>query len=210
MNFGNLFDMDNIVWKYLGRLWDAMWLTILWLLCSLPIITIGASSTAVCYVALKIMKDEEGGITKQFFSAFKQNFKQATLIWLGALFAAVILAVNLWFYYHMSTTFGKIFLIVLIVLTYVYLMILHYIFFVLARFSNSIKKLLIMAFVFAMKNFGWTLFMITATVCMIAVGIFGLAPLLFVSVGVLALLGSWIMNPIFDKYIEENHLKVEE
>lgn len=209
MNFGKLFDMDNIVWKYLGRLWDAMWLTILWVFCSLPIVTIGAASTAVCYVALKIMKDEEGGITKQFFSSFKQNFKQATLIWLGTLLVAVVLAVNLWFYYQIETTFAKVFFIVLIVFAYVFLMIVHYIFSVLARFSNSIKNLLIMAFVFAMKNFGWTLFLITATICMFAIGIFGFAPLLVLSVGALALMDAWVLNPVFDKYIEENKLNVE-
>lgn len=207
MNFGKLFDMENPVWKYLGRVWDAIWLTVLWLVCSIPIVTIGASSTAVSYVALKIMKDEEGSITNQFFHSFKQNFKQATAVWLVALLLAIVLVVNFWFYYQMNNAFSKVFMIVLMVITYVFLMVVHYIFPVLARFDNSIKNLLIVAFVLAMKNFGWTLFMIVATLCVFAIGIFVFAPLLVGSIGLLAFLDAWILNHVFDKYIEENQLE---
>lgn len=207
MNFGKLFDMDNPVWKWLGRIWDAIWLTILWALCSLPIITIGASSTAVSYVALKVMKDEGGGITKQFFHSFKQNFKQATIIWLGALLLTVVLVVNFWFYNQMNNAFSKMFMIVLIVLAVVFVMVMHYIFAVLARFDNNIKNLLIMAFVMALKNVNWTVLMVVATICMFVVGIFIMAPLLVASIGLLAFLNAWILNHFFDKYIEENQLK---
>ena len=154
MSFGNLFSMDNPVWNALGKIWDAAWLTILWLIGALPIITIGASTIAVCYVAQKMMKNEEGSVTKQFFASYKQNLKQSLLIWGILLLTAVILGVNLWFYHYADTAFGKSFMIILIVFTYVFLMILHYIFSVTARFSNSVKNLFILAFLFAMKNFG--------------------------------------------------------
>lgn len=206
MNFGKLFDMDNPVWKYLGKIWDAIWLTILWLVCSLPIITIGASSTAVSYVALKVMKDEEGSLTKQFFLSFKKNFKQATIIWLVALLFTMVLAVNFWFYYQLDNTFSKVFMIVLIVLSAVFAMVMHYIFPVLAKFDNSTKNLLIMAFVMALKNVNWTVFMVVATICVFAIGIFAFAPLLVGSIGLLAFIDAWILNHFFDKYIEENQL----
>lgn len=207
MNFGKLFDIENPVWRYLGKIWDAIWLTVLWVVCSLPVITIGAASTAVSYVALKVMKDEEGGLTKQFFHSFKQNFKQATVIWLGALLLTIILAVNFWFYYQMNNTFSKVFMIVLIVISVVFAMVMHYIFPVLAKFDNSTKNLLIMAFVMALKNVNWTVFMVVATVCVFVVGIFVFAPLLVGSIGVLAFIDAWILNHFFDKYIEENQLE---
>ena len=207
MNFGKLFDMDNPVWKYLGRIWDAIWLTILWLVCSLPIITIGASSTAASYVALKVMKDEEGSLTKQFFYSFKQNFKQATIIWLVALLFTIVLGVNFWFYYQLNNAFSKVFMIVLIVLSVVFTMVLHYIFPVLAKFDNSTKNLLIMSFVMALENINWTVFMVVATICVFVIGIFVFAPLLVGSIGLLAFIDAWILNHFFDKYIEENQLE---
>lgn len=207
MNFGKLFDMDNPVWKYLGKIWDAIWLTILWLVCSLPVITIGASSTAASYVALKVMKDEEGSLTKQFFYSFKQNFKQATIIWLVALLFTIVLGVNFWFYYQLNNAFSKVFMIVLIVLSVVFTMVLHYIFPVLAKFDNSTKNLLIMAFVMALENINWTVFMVVATICVFVIGIFVFAPLLVGSIGLLAFIDAWILNHFFDKYIEENQLE---
>lgn len=199
--------MDNPVWKYLGRVWDAIWLTMLWIVFSLPIVTIGASTTALFYVAQKIVKDEEGTIIKQFWETFKTNFKQATVIWLILAAAGVVLGVNLWFYYQSDTSFAKMFLIVLIVFTYVYLMVAHYIFAVLARFDNSVKNLFALAFLLAMKNFGWTLLIITITVCVLAIGIFVFAGLLIAGAGLIALVDSWILGHIFDQYIVENHLE---
>jgi len=207
MNFGKLFDIENPVWRYLGKIWDAIWLTILWVVCSLPVITIGAASTAVSYVALKVMKDEEGGLTKQFFHSFKQNFKQATVIWLVALLLTIVLAVNFWFYYQMNNTFSKVFMIVLIILSVVFAMVMHYIFSVLAKFDNSTKNLLIMAFVMALKNVNWTVFMVVATICVFVIGVFVFAPLLVGSIGLLSLIDAWILNHFFDKYIEENQLE---
>ena len=57
-------------------------LNVLWLVCCLPIFTIGASTTALYYTSFKIAKDEGSYITTMFFRSFKQNFKQATIIWL--------------------------------------------------------------------------------------------------------------------------------
>lgn len=207
MNFGNLFSMDNPVWKYLGRIWDAVWLTILWAVFSLPVITIGASTTGLMYVALKIMKDEEGNVTRQFVDTFKLNFKQATSVWLILALIGVVLGVNLWFYYQVDNSFGKTFFIVLLVFTYVFLMVLHYIFAVLARFDNSVRTLFALSFLMSVKNFGWTLLMITVTVCIFAVGIFAFAPLLAAGAGIIALADAWILNHIFDAYIAEHDMK---
>ena len=209
MNFKGMFSIDNPVWKYLGRIFDAVWLTILWTLCSLPIITIGASTTALFYVASKIVKDEEGTVTKQFFASFRTNFKQATLIWLILAVVGTVLGVNLWFYSQVNNSFGRTFLIVLLVFTYVFLMVFHYIFAVLARFENSVKNLLILAFLMSMKNFGWTLLMITITACIAAVSVFVFAGLLIGAVGLAALLDAWILNPVFEKYIKEQRLTIQ-
>lgn len=65
----------------------------LWLLCSLPIFTIGASSVALYDIVRKVLKDKEGPISQTFFKSFRANFKQATGLWL------IVLAITLVFLY---------------------------------------------------------------------------------------------------------------
>ena len=69
-------------------------LNVLWLICCLPIVTIGASTTALYYTSFKIAKDEGSFITTMFFRSFKQNFKQATVIWLIMLAAGLIIGAD--------------------------------------------------------------------------------------------------------------------
>lgn len=69
-------------------------LNILWLVCCLPIVTIGASTTALYYTSFKIAKDEGSYITTMFFRSFKQNFKQATIIWLIMMAAGLIIGAD--------------------------------------------------------------------------------------------------------------------
>jgi len=47
---------------------------------SIPVITMGASITAMFYVGMKLVRDEEGYVFKGFIKSFKQNFKQGFLI----------------------------------------------------------------------------------------------------------------------------------
>lgn len=69
-------------------------LNILWLVCCLPIVTIGASTTALYYTSFKIAKDEGSYITTMFFRSFRQNFKQATVIWLIMLVTGLVIAAD--------------------------------------------------------------------------------------------------------------------
>ena len=80
--FQGLFNYDNPVWRYIGKFGDLILLNVLWIVCSIPIFTIGASTTAVYYVTLKLVRDEDGYTFRSYFRSFKENFKQATAIWL--------------------------------------------------------------------------------------------------------------------------------
>lgn len=77
-----LFSVDGAFYQFMCKMFDVLKLSVLWILCSLPIITVGASTVAAMYVALKMVDDEEGYIVKQFFKGFKDNWKKATLLWL--------------------------------------------------------------------------------------------------------------------------------
>lgn len=77
---GGLFNPDGAFARYGAKLWDMMWLNILTVISSLPVFTAGAAMTAMHYVLLKIFRNEEGAITSTFFKAFRENFRQSTVI----------------------------------------------------------------------------------------------------------------------------------
>ncbi|HPF29696.1 MAG TPA: YesL family protein [Lachnospiraceae bacterium] len=142
----NIFSTDSKFYTIPAKIVDVLWLSILWIVCSIPIITIGASSCAMFYVTLKMCRDEEGGVTKHFFKAFKANFKQGTILWLIMLVVGIILGVNLVVCRQNETTFGIVLFMITTVLILWYLMELLYLFPVVARFENTVKRQLVFAF----------------------------------------------------------------
>lgn len=76
-----LFGYDNPVWRFMGRVADVFFLTVLWAVCSLPVITIGASTSALYYVTLKMVKNREEYLLQSFWKAFKNNFAQSVIVW---------------------------------------------------------------------------------------------------------------------------------
>ena len=95
---GNIFNSDSGFSKFMNRIADLFILNILWIFCSIPIITIGATTTALYSVNLKFIDNEEGNLIKTFFKSFKENFKRSTIIWLSILAVSIILGVNLVFW----------------------------------------------------------------------------------------------------------------
>lgn len=77
---GKLFNLDSPILKVLGTLADMCLLNIMTLLGCLPIVTMGASLTAMHYVMLKMVRNEEGYVWKDFWKSFKENFRQGTCI----------------------------------------------------------------------------------------------------------------------------------
>ena len=68
--------------EVLSGLIDLIFSGLLWLVCSLPVVTIGASSTALYYTVMKCVRHNRGRVAPTFFHGFRSNFRQATLIWL--------------------------------------------------------------------------------------------------------------------------------
>ena len=90
----DLCNTDKPLVAVLTKLTYGAYLNILWLVCSLPIVTIGASTTALFYVTLKMAEDRDDGLTRMFFKAFRENFKPATKLWLILLAVGCFLAVD--------------------------------------------------------------------------------------------------------------------
>ena len=89
---GSFFEEGSPFIRFLNRMADLLILNLLTLLMCLPVVTAGASLTAMHYVLLKLVRDHEGYIVKSFFRSFKRNFLQATALWLilGVMWALMI------------------------------------------------------------------------------------------------------------------------
>ena len=91
--FDDLFSMEGKYARVMNWLWDVIVLSLLWLLCCLPIVTIGASSTAAYYAASKVMRHKTGKVIPEFFSSFRTNLRQGIFLTviLGILYVFVLL-----------------------------------------------------------------------------------------------------------------------
>lgn len=159
-----LFNIDSPVMQTLSKIADLMLLNIVFLICCLPIVTIGAALTGLNYVTLKMAEKEEGYIIKGFFKSFRQNFFQSTVMWIIMLVIAVVLGLD---FYIISEATGTIFTVIRITLAItvvLYLMVFTYLFSTLARFYNSIKNTFRNALLMSIADFPKTLLMMVLMV----------------------------------------------
>ena len=96
----NLLNEDNVVHVFLNKLGDIVIANLLFILCSIPVITIGPALTALYHCMMRTVKGNNNGTTRTFFRAFKENFKQSLIVWLLILVAGIILVLNLRFLLH--------------------------------------------------------------------------------------------------------------
>lgn len=135
------FSVNSKLYRFIQRFYDILKLNLLWLLFSLPIITIGASTVAAYTVTLKMIEEEEGYIFTQFIKGFKENFKQGIPLGLLALAVPYFVYLNLEFF---EKTPGNpiAFLFAAFFVGGFGLFYLTYAFPVCARYQNSFIKLL--------------------------------------------------------------------
>ena len=139
---------DSKMMSFLSRIFDLIILNILFVLCSLPVITIGSSLTALYSVTLKMVRNEESYIFRSFFKSFKENFRQTISIWIPTLYRArSTLLMGLFLYtdfriLKLPSASGLRFLYIpLIVLTIFLACVLLYSFAISAYFKCSIKQI---------------------------------------------------------------------
>jgi len=81
----SLFDPENSFWSFLTRIYNLAFAGFLWFLTSLPLFTIGASTTALYSYAFSVTEQRDGYVGRTFFASFRKNFVKATVLWLGML-----------------------------------------------------------------------------------------------------------------------------
>ena len=94
---GGFFSLDSKFMQVMSRVADLIILNVIYLVTCLPVVTIGAASTALYTVCFRLGTAREGSLVKGYFRAFRDEFRQATLIWLflllnaGTLLASVLM-----------------------------------------------------------------------------------------------------------------------
>ena len=194
----NLFNLDGPVLQFINKIVYSVYLNILWFVCCIPIVTVGASTTALFYVTLKISKNEEGSITKAFFHSFQQNLKQGTLIWLILLALGIILGIDGYILYHMrfENVFWTLCTAVFCVAAAAYAIVLMYIFPLLARFDNTVGAMFKNALFIGVRFLFCTALMAVIYFVMLLVIVRFFTPAVIFGEGLCALLCSYLLSNI--------------
>ncbi|MBO5088817.1 MAG: YesL family protein [Lachnospiraceae bacterium] len=160
VNSKKRFSSDSIPTMLLGKIGDILVLHFAFLICSLPIITIGAALSATSYVGMKMASGMDGFILSNFIKAFKDNFKRSTLYWLLCMIAAAVI----WFSYRYWVTVGGAIGVTLgsvsVVLAILLGMTILYVFAVQAKFLNTFNATIKNAFLMSIRHLHITILMV--------------------------------------------------
>ena len=197
------FSYESKFSQLLLKLCYACYLNLLWFVCSLPIITIGASTTALYYSCLKIVRDEDSHIGAMFFRSFRENFKQATVLWLILLGAGLFLGGDIYVVWHLRQSAAgslavlwTLVLALLIGAAVVYVIVLEYGFPLLASVSNTNAAMLKNSFLIGTHYLFATILVFAIHFAMFFVVVAWFTPLIVFGEGLCALISAWLLNNI--------------
>ncbi len=200
-----VFSYESKFSQIMFRIAYGCYLNLLWALCCIPIFTIGASTTALYYVACKIAKGEEGDITQQFFRAFRENFKQATLIWLPLLALGIVLGGDIYIVMHLrsaatggAAVFWTLLLAVIICACIIYTIELMFVFPLLAKVENTSIAMVRNSLLIGTHYLNCTLVVFAIHFVMFVVAVRFFTPILILGEGFCAILSAYLFNPVID------------
>lgn len=200
-----MFNLENPFWNTLGKLCDYVILNILFILCSIPIFTIGVSTTAMYSVLWKISKDEGGTIATEFFKAWKKDFKKATILWMILLPIGLLTIFEMYMLYQMEIPGLNVLKYVFVTIFITWLMLVSYAFPTQAFFGSSIKETLKNSLLMCLfRLFPWTIMIVTFNLLpwLLITGMFGSSLLVIEIVLILGfVVCAWVNSCIFVKKI---------
>ena len=205
----NLFNSESFLMRFLSRVADMMLLNALWLICCIPVVTIGSATAAAYHVVLKIVEQEEAGIFKMFWQGFRSNFKQATKVYLILFVPMVIVILDIILLAFGLLGDGIAAKVICGFPALVFSMVWAYVFPLTAKFENTAFTTIKNALILSIAN-------LPRTLAVTALNLFPLVwaiaePILFTKCFVIFILGgfAWIaygnahiLNKIFNKLIE--------
>ena len=208
----NLFHYENPFIQFLVRVGDLMILNALFILCSLPVVTLGASLTAMHRVTQNMLFEQEEPIIKTFFRAFRQNFKQSTLAWLVELVVIVSLVCDvLLVMAYFDGGLAKAMYILVAVLAILVVGVFSYLMPLIARYENGMRQQVNNAVVLAIIKLPKTVLLtllnlLPVILLLISVPVFVQTLIFWVIIGFafVSFLTSSILKPVFQQLEKGN------
>ncbi len=197
------FAYDSPFSQLLLKLCYSCYLNLLWFICCIPIVTIGASTTALYYTALKIVRDDNRSLTRIFFRSFRENFRQSTVLWLILLAVGLLLAGDGYIVYHLrASSTGAIAVLwtlnlaLVIAAAVAYTIVLIFVFPLVASVSNTNWAMLKNSFLIGAHYLFCTILVFAVHFAMFFAVVRIFTPLIIFGEGLCALLSSYLMSNV--------------
>ncbi|MEZ3435042.1 MAG: DUF624 domain-containing protein [Lachnospiraceae bacterium] len=198
---------DSRIMNFLSRLGDMFILNVIYLASCVPIITIGAATTALYYNTLKMAENRESYVWKEYWKSFRQNFRQATILWMMLLTVILVLGADAVLIGGMGRGLGSVIALLVIVIGIFLIMTGVYLFPVLARFDNTVKNTVKNAMIMSIRHLPSTIVIVALhglplmlSLVSIQVFIRGVFVVLLFTVSILAYFQSKLFSRVFSNY----------
>lgn len=204
---GHLFEIDGKLFHAMSKTADLVTLNLLWLICCLPVVTIGASTSALYCVTLKMAVNEDTYVCSSFFHSLKENMKQSLIIWGAFLVMGVVLYFDFYAVSHGGEGMFKLLVIPLILVTFLLVMTACYVFPILAFFKNSVKGAVKNSLYMALAHLPYTVLILIIYACPYLLLftenlVFGMFVDLVVGFSLSAWMNSYLFRKLFDQYTQ--------
>ena len=198
-----LFSYDSKFSQIMLKLCYGCYLNLLWMVCSLPVFTAGAATAALYDVTLRLAREEEPPLTARFFKAFRENFRQATILWLILLGIGVLLGADGYILYHlykgttgMVSVICTLGLVLIIVAAIAYVIVLLYVFPLVASVKNTNWAMLKNALLIGIHYLFCTILVFAIHFAMFFAVVAVFTPLIVFGEGLCALLSSCLLGKV--------------
>lgn len=194
----NLFNPEGRVAVFINKIVATVWLNILWFVCCIPVFTIGPSTTALFYSCQKLAMDEGGYSTSNFFHSFKKNFRQGTLISVIMTIIGIAMAVDGYALKHLrqDSVFWTLLTAVFFLAAAAYVMVLMWIFPLLAHFDNTTPAMFKNSLMLSLRFLFCSAFMAAIYYGMAVIIVRFMTPCIIFGMGTCAFLNSLLLKNI--------------
>lgn len=200
-----LFDVENSVWMFLNKMTDLFLLSVLWVVCSLPVITAGAAAAGFYYCAMKMSEGSDYSVWKDFSGGFRGSFGTATKLHLLQLFVSAVLGFDLWVVSRMDSDLGWLLFTITGMLLAAVFCISFFIYPLAARYRFGIKKILHDAAIIACIHLPHTLSLLFVMIVGVAAALYFNYVYLFIPAAAgyqIARVSVWIFGKHQEKQIK--------
>lgn len=207
---GELFNLDNKFFQGLNKVIDCICLSFMWLLLCIPLVTAGAATTALYYTVNKVIRNNRSYIWKEFWHAFRVNFKQSTIVWVIVFLLYSLLAFDCYVMYQFAkqgASYGSLYIVFAVIMLFVTMWVI-YLFPYLARFEIKTRLLLKNCALIAIGNIGKTILLLILLVAAVLI-CYVFPPALLLIPAVYMLLANFILEKIFLKYMSPEDIEAE-